>query len=155
MNAPLLVSTNFIHTCSLAVQQLFPGPAFYMCWNCATSKDILHLSCNKSSVTTLHTSIVTTGQVLFVHITCRNSRHTGTLHRCTCTCRNDSRSTYQSGHIIMQQGRLYIIVIAGPSICLLNSANGQISTCLLWQKSWCFRPSNNFVNCSILPCEYY
>ena len=29
-NTPFLVSSNFIHTCSLAVQQLFPGPTFYM-----------------------------------------------------------------------------------------------------------------------------
>ena len=30
-NAPFLVSSNFIHTCALAVQQLFSGPTFYMC----------------------------------------------------------------------------------------------------------------------------
>ena len=30
-NTPFLVSSNFIHTCLLAVQQLFSGPTFYMC----------------------------------------------------------------------------------------------------------------------------
>ena len=30
-NAPFLTSSDFIHTCSLTVQQLFPGPTFYMC----------------------------------------------------------------------------------------------------------------------------
>ena len=30
-SAPFLVSSNFIHTCLLAVQQLFSGPTFYMC----------------------------------------------------------------------------------------------------------------------------
>ena len=30
-NAPFLASSNFIYNYSLAVQQLFPGPTFYMC----------------------------------------------------------------------------------------------------------------------------
>ena len=30
-NTPFLVSSNFIHTCLLAIQQLFSGPTFYMC----------------------------------------------------------------------------------------------------------------------------
>ena len=29
-NAPFLANSNFIHTCLLAVQQLFSGPSFYM-----------------------------------------------------------------------------------------------------------------------------